>query len=213
MLKLDKQTINLVLKMTQGAELRFRQTTGSNPPVNPAEPGIITMPDGSERRITLEIKVNGAWKKVDPKNIPYHLEIAKRCHQIYQTATQATDLPETLTVYFEHNLSESGTFFKEEVIDLTFNKMEYKTADSDKLQIFDVKTHQFAAEADAIKVNQLASSMAQVSKAIFSAPEKFLEQPTKIKTKSAAQQNSEKLAAVKRTLNVQEARITRQSLL
>src|SRR5712692_4083257 len=79
-----------------GAEVRFRQTTGSN--VNPAqtsEPGIITMPDGSERRITLEIKVNGAWKKVDPKHIPYQA-IAEQCHKIYRTTMQATDLPETL---------------------------------------------------------------------------------------------------------------------
>jgi hypothetical protein len=186
--------------MTQGVELRFRQTTGSNP-AQSLEPGIVKMPDGSERRVTLEIQVNGVWKTVDPKkNIPYQA-IAKQCHQIYQTATQATDLPETLTVYFEQSVLESGTFFKQEVVDLTFKKIEYKTADSDKLHKIDAETHEF----DVPKVNQLASEMKHVSKAIFGNREYFLEKPTKIKTKSAAEKDSEKLAAIKRTLNVQEA--------
>lgn len=205
--------------MTQGAELRFTRKAGPNSPVDstqPSEPGIITMPDGSERRITLEIKVDGAWKKVDPKRIPteYYKEIAERCHKIYKTTTQNNDMPDTLSVYFDQkNLPESwksrifGTFsssFKDEVVDLTFKKIEYKTADSDKLKVWDIEKNDFSAQKDAIKVNKLTREMTPVSKAIFANREHFLEQPTKIKTKSAAERDREKLAQVKRSLNVQE---------
>src|SRR5579863_2648477 len=202
MLKLDKELIRGYTMTIYGGQLRFKQSAGSN--LSTDEPGVITMLDG-KRKITLEIKVDGAWKKVDPKYIRIS-DIAAQCHQIYKTTTQNNDLPETLTVYFEQHLSKSGIFFfKKEVVDLTFKKIEYKTADSDKLQVFDVTTHEFATQADAAKVNELASQMKQVSKEIFSNSKAFLEQPTKIKNKSTTEKDSEKLAAVKKTLNVQEA--------
>ncbi len=181
--------------MTSGAGLRFAQRAGPNAPVNPAqasEPGIVTM-NGKDYRITLEIQVNGVWKKVDPKTISNsdHLDIAEQCHKIYQKTTQKTDQPNSITVYFEQkNLQESwtswalGTFdssYKDEVVDLTFNKIEYKTANSDELHVWDIKTHDFTTKTDAIKVNELARSMTKVSKAIFGNPEQFLERTTKIK--------------------------------
>jgi hypothetical protein len=200
-----------------GAQIQFTERAGPNAPVDPAqtsEPGIITMPDDSERLITLRIKVDGVWQKIDPKKIKNGplLDIANKCHDIYKTTTLETNLPNTLTVYFEQkDLPESWTSatlgrispssFKEEVVDLTFTKLEYKTADSDKLQVIEEKTHAF----DTVKVNELARSITYVSKAIFGNPHYFLEKPTKIKPKSVVERNSEQLAAVKRTLNVQEA--------
>ena len=102
---------------TDGAELRFtpRADPGADPatPVNPAqasEPGIATMPNGRKLRVTLEIQVNGAWKKVDPNHFSdVHFQaIAGQCNAIYQTTMQKADQPKTLTVYFEQkNLTES----------------------------------------------------------------------------------------------------------
>jgi hypothetical protein len=193
-----------------GMEVSFSQRTG------PSEPGIITMPDGSgERRVTLQIKVDGVWKKVDTSKFRDEkttLEaIAKKCDEIYKTTTQETDQPDTLTVYFEQkDLPESWTSatlgriapsYKDEVVDLTFNKLEYKTADSDQLHVIEEKTHDF----DTATVGQLASSMRYLSKTIFGNQEHFLEKPKKIKSKSVANRNSEQLSNVKRTLNVQEA--------
>jgi hypothetical protein len=203
-------------------QLQFKQRAVPNPPVNPtqsAEPGVVTMPDGSQRRVTLEIQVNGVWKKIDPNqmNNGCFLEIAKRCQEIYQTTTQETGQPETLTVYFEQkNLPESWTsaslgrflpFLKDEVVDLTFQKVEYKTADSDELHVVEEKTHAF----DTVKVNQLASSMTWVSKGIFGNREHFLEKSKKIDNRTKRNKatldetNSEKLSNVKQVLNVQEA--------
>ncbi|HEX2580250.1 MAG TPA: hypothetical protein VHK67_07610 [Rhabdochlamydiaceae bacterium] len=197
------------------AQFRVTQRTGAADPADPTRAdSTITTADGKQYKVTIEIHVNNEWKKVDSsKFTPEHHEIiAQRCHEIYQQITHDTGSARTLSIYFKRaQLQESWksaligsviSKYKEPTSCLSFQKIDYKTADSSELQTFDVEKDEFDTPTDAQRVEALARSLSALL-TLFKHPEQFTATPAKIKR--ASQPATQNLSSVAQTLNVQEA--------
>ncbi|HEX4839565.1 MAG TPA: hypothetical protein VFU89_03885 [Rhabdochlamydiaceae bacterium] len=187
------------------AQLRFTQRTG---PVNPGTPGstqsqadssIVTL-NGKQYKITVEILINGEWKKVDASKFGSQASsaLAQRCQEIYQQITHDPNSASTISVYFKT---------KDAAKNLTFQKLEYKTAGSSQLETFDIEKNEFEAETDAQRVDAFARSLLPMSSRLFSNPEQYIAAPARVKrTQQLTQQPvTQTLSSVKQLLNVREA--------
>jgi|GEM_PF-1960069 len=183
------------------AQLRFTQRTG---PANPAAPGaaqaqadssIVTL-NGKQYKITVEILVNDEWKKVDTSKFDSRIcpALAQRCQGIYQQITHDPNSAGTISVYFKT---------KDAAKDLTFQKLEYKTAGSPQLETFDIEKHAFDTETDAQHVDAYARSLLPLSSQLFSNPEQYIAAPARVRR--AERPTTQILSSVKQLLNVQEA--------
>lgn len=187
------------------AQLRFTQRAG---PANPAAPGaaqaqadssVVTL-NGKQYKITVEILVNGEWKKVDTSKFGTQASsaLAQKCQQIYQQITHDSTSAGTISVYFKT---------KDAAKDLTFQKLEYKTAGSPQLKTFDIEKDEFEAETDAQRVDTIARLLLPLSSRLFSNPEHYIAAPARVRRaqQTAQQPVTQTLSSVKQLLNVQEA--------
>jgi hypothetical protein len=193
-------------RVLDGARLAFSKN----------ESGIITMPDGTKARVTVEIKVNGVWKAVEPSKIPDgDLEnLAKRCQNIYNKLSTAGQT-KSLTVYFQQTpASESftgtilGKFFdsyKNIPAGLEVTKIEYQTNDSDTPQVMELKDYKLGPLEQALQAE--AMEIADFTNIVF-ANREALTTPALKPLPGVDQKllkNGKNLEAIKQVLNVQEA--------
>jgi len=139
------------------------------------------MADGRKMKVTVEIKVNFVWKKVDTSKYSDEKDVLKklitRCEGIYATTTKESDKPKSLTVHFERNnntesfwksrvLGKVFTSLKEDIIQLDFKKLEYKTTASDTTQVFDLENEELGT-LETSMVRAHLRVLAPVAKGIY----------------------------------------------
>lgn len=133
-----------------GASLSFKPKAPAV--TTPADPtGIVTIGD-RKFKVTIEIQIEGVWKKIDPAKFDtvekFILQnLVNKCHGIYTSVTKDKGRPRLITVHFQNNHTTESILsktigkvfkrFKEDIVPVDFKKLEYQTTDADATEVFD----------------------------------------------------------------------------